>query len=180
MTDSLVLAFVIGVAFGWTLERAGLADAPKLAGQFYLTDLTVFKVMFSALVTAMLGLFWLGRLGVVDVSAIYVPETFIGPQLLGGLVFGLGFVACGLCPGTSCVSAATGRLDGVAVIAGLFAGVVTMGLAVPAIGPFFTNGARSTFTNPDALHLPYGVVVFGVTLMALGGFMVAERNETRT
>ena len=113
MTDSLVLAFVIGVAFGWTLERAGLADAPKLARQFYLTDLTVFKVMFSALVTAMLGLFWLGRLGVVDVSAIYVPETFMGPQLLGGLVFGLGFVACGLCPGTSCVSAATGRLDGV-------------------------------------------------------------------
>jgi hypothetical protein len=74
VTDSLVLAFVIGVAFGFTLERAGLADAPKLARQFYLTDLTVFKVMFTALVTAMLGLFWLGRFGVVDVSAIYVPE----------------------------------------------------------------------------------------------------------
>jgi len=179
MTDSLVLAFVIGAAFGWTLERAGLADAPKLARQFYLTDLTVFKVMFSALVTAMLGLFWLGRLGVVDVSAIYVPETFIGPQLLGGLVFGLGFVACGLCPGTSCVSAATGRLDGVAVVAGLFAGVLAMGFAVPAIAPFFTSGARGTFTIPDALHLPYGVVVFGVTLIALGGFVVAERIEAR-
>jgi len=179
VTDSLVLAFVIGVAFGFTLERAGLADAPKLARQFYLTDLTVFKVLFSALVTAMLGLFWLGRLGVVDVSAIYVPDTFIGPQLLGGLVFGLGFVACGLCPGTSCVSAATGRLDGVAVIAGLFAGVVAMGLAVPAIGPFFTSGARGTFTIPDALHLPYGVVVFAVTLMAVGGFMLAERIEAR-
>ena len=180
MTDSLVLAFVIGVAFGWTLERAGLADAPKLARQFYLTDLTVFKVMFSALVTAMLGLFWLGRLGVVDVSAIYIPETFVGPQLLGGLVFGLGFVACGLCPGTSCVSAATGRLDGVAVIVGLFGGVVSMGFAVPAIAPFFTSGARGTFTIPDALHLPYGVVVFAVTLMALGGFVVADRIEARS
>ena len=179
MTDSLALAFVIGAAFGCTLERAGLADAPKLARQFYLTDLTVFKVMFSALVTAMLGLFWLGRLGVVDVSAIYVPETFIGPQLLGGLVFGLGFVACGLCPGTSCVSAATGRLDGVAVIGGIFGGVVAMGFALPAIAPFFTSGARGAFTIPDALHLPYGVVVFAVTLMALGGFMVAERIEAR-
>jgi hypothetical protein len=179
VTDSLVLALVIGAAFGFTLERAGLADAPKLARQFYLTDLTVSKVMFSALVTAMLGLFWLGRLGVVDVSAIYVPETIIGPQLLGGLVFGVGFVACGLCPGTSCVSAATGRLDGIAVIGGLFAGVVAMGFAVPAIVPFFTSGARGTFTIPDALHLPYGVVVFAVTLMALGGFMVAERIEAR-
>jgi hypothetical protein len=179
MTESLVLAFVIGAAFGGTLERAGLADAPKLARQFYLTDLTVFKVMFSALVTAMLGLFWLGRLGVIDVSAIYVPETFMGPQLLGGLVFGVGFVACGLCPGTSCVSAATGRLDGVAVIGGIFAGVVAMGFAAPAIAPFFASGARGVFTIPDALHLPYGVVVFAVTLMALGGFMVAERIEAR-
>ena len=84
MTDSLAAAFVIGVAFGWTLERAGLGSAPKLARQFYLSDLTVFKVMFSALVTAMLGAFWLGRLGVIDFSAIYVPETFLLPQLVGG------------------------------------------------------------------------------------------------
>jgi uncharacterized membrane protein YedE/YeeE len=174
-----MLAFVIGLAFGWSLERAGLADAPKLARQFYLTDLTVFKVMFSALVTAMLGLFWLGRIGVVDLSSIYVPETFLGPQLLGGLVFGAGFIACGLCPGTSCVSAATGRLDGLAVIAGMFAGVVAIGLAIPSIASFFTSGARGTFTIPDALHLPYGVVVFAVTLMALGGFAVAERIEAR-
>lgn len=179
MTDSLTLAFVIGLAFGWTLERAGLADAPKLARQFYLTDLTVFKVMFSALVTAMLGLFWLGRLGVVDLSAIAVPDTFIGPQLLGGLVFGAGFVACGLCPGTSCVSAATGRIDGLAVIAGMFAGVVAMGLAIPSIASFFASGARGTFTIPDALNLPYGVVVFAVTLLALGGFAVAGKIEAR-
>jgi len=179
MTDSLVLAFVIGVAFGWTLERAGLADAPKLARQFYLTDLTVFKVMFSALVTAMLGLFWLGRLVAIDLAAIYVPETFIGPQLLGGIVFGLGFVTCGLCPGTSCVSAATGRVDGIAVIGGLFAGVMAMGLAVPAIAAFFTSGARGAFTIPDALHLPYGVVVFALTLFAVCGFVLAERIEAR-
>ena len=179
MSDSLVLAFVIGLGFGWTLERAGLADAPKLARQFYLTDLTVFKVMFSALVTAMLGLFWLGRMGVVDLSAVYVPDTFIGPQLVGGLVFGAGFVACGLCPGTSCVSAATGRLDGLAVIAGMFAGVVAMGLAVPSISSFFTSGARGAFTIPDALHLPYGVVVLAVTFTALGGFALAERIEAK-
>jgi hypothetical protein len=54
-----------------------------------------------------------------------------------------------------------------------------MGFAVPAIAPFFTSGARGTFTIPDALHLPYGIVVFAVTLMAVGGFMVAERIEAR-
>ena len=84
MTNSLLAAFAVGVAFGWTLEQAGLGNAPKLARQFYLTDFTVFKVMFTALVTAMLGAFWLGRLGLIDLSAIHVPETFIVPQLVGG------------------------------------------------------------------------------------------------
>jgi uncharacterized membrane protein YedE/YeeE len=179
MTDSLTLAFVVGVAFGWALEQAGLGYAPKLAAQFYLRDFAVFKVMFSAVVTAMLGAFWLGRLGVIDLGAVYVPETFLYPQLAGGLVFGLGFVACGLCPGTSCVSAATGRADGLAVIAGLLAGVVATGFAVPAIEPFFSSGSFGAFTLPQALSLPYGVVVLLVVALAIGGFLAAERLERR-
>ena len=180
MTDSLALAFVIGVAFGWTLERAGLADAPKLARQFYLTDLTVFKVMFSALITAMLGLFWLGRLGVVDLSAIAVPDTFIGPQLLGGLVFGAGFVACGLCPGTSCVAAASGRIDGMAVVGGLFVGVLGTGLAFPLIEGFYASTPRGAFTLPELFEAPYGVIVAIVAAMALAAFHFVERFERRT
>ena len=41
LTDFL-LPLAIGVAFGVALERAGLGNARKLTGQFYLTDLTVF------------------------------------------------------------------------------------------------------------------------------------------
>ena len=63
LADSLIVAFVIGTAFGCVLEQAGLGDAKRLAGQFYLRDFTVLKVMFSAIVTAMLGAFWLGRFG---------------------------------------------------------------------------------------------------------------------
>src|SRR5262249_21177452 len=67
---AMMTALLIGIAFGWCLERAGLGDARKLTGQFYLTDLTVFKVMFSAIVTAMLGAFWLARLGVLDLRGV--------------------------------------------------------------------------------------------------------------
>src|SRR5207253_7483606 len=114
---ALGFGVAIGVAFGWCLERAGLGSARKLVGQFYGTDLTVFKVLFTAIVTAMLGAFWLGRFGVLDLANVYVPETYWLPQLAGGLLFGAGFVVAGLCPGTSCVAAATGRIDGVAVVA---------------------------------------------------------------
>ena len=67
---ALVTAVGIGVAFGVALERAGLGSARKLVGQFYGTDLTVFKVMFSAIVVAMLGAFWLGRLGMLELSRV--------------------------------------------------------------------------------------------------------------
>ena len=50
----MIAAVLIGIAFGFALERAGLGSARKLTGQFYGTDFTVFKVMFSAILTAML------------------------------------------------------------------------------------------------------------------------------
>lgn len=174
------VALGVGIAFGWCLERSGLGSARKLMGQFTLTDLTVFKVMFSAIVTAMLGLFWLSWLGVVDPSRIYVPETFIAPQLVGGIVFGAGFALAGLCPGTSCVAAATGRLDGLGVVGGFFAGVLVMGLLLPAIGGFYASGARGGFTLADVVHVPQGVLVAIVVASALAGFDVAERIERRT
>lgn len=167
----MITAFAIGIAFGFVLERAGLGSARKLIGQFYRTDFTVFKVMFSAIVTAMLGAFWLSRLGIVDLSSISVPHTWLVPQLAGGLIFGIGFVVAGLCPGTSCVAAATGRGDGLAVVAGIFAGVLV------TRAPEVT--ARGALTLPEVLRVPYGVVVLAVVLVALAGFAVAERIERR-
>jgi uncharacterized membrane protein YedE/YeeE len=174
-----IAAVAIGIAFGWALERAGLGSARKLAGQFYGTDLTVFKVMFSAIVVAMLGAFWLGRRGLLDLSRVYVPETFLLPQLAGGLLFGAGFVIAGLCPGTSCVAAATGRVDGLLVVLGMFAGVLVTGLAFAPLRSFCQSSARGPLTLPELLHIPYGVVVALVVAMALLGFRAAEWIERR-
>jgi uncharacterized membrane protein YedE/YeeE len=165
------MALVIGIAFGFALERAGLGNARKLAGQFYGTDFTVFKVMFSAIVTAMLGAFWLSRFGVIDLAQVAVPETWLVPQLAGGLLFGIGFVTAGLCPGTSCVAAATGRGDGLAVMLGLFAGILVTGLILP---DNLNLTARGALTLPEVFHVPYGVIVGAVVAVALIGFQWTE------
>ena len=175
----MIAAVMIGIAFGWALERAGLGSAPKLAGQFYLTDLTVFKVMFSAIVTAMLGVFWLSRLGVLDLGRVYVPETYLLPQLAGGVLFGAGFVIAGLCPGTSCVAAATGRADGALVMLGMFTGVLATGLAFEPLRHFYESTSRGALTLPELLHIPYGIVICAVVAMALIAFQFAERLEKR-
>ena len=176
---ALLLPLAIGIAFGFTLERAGLGNAKKLTGQFYLTDLTVFKVMFTAIVTAMLGVFWLSRLGWIDITALALPETYLRPQLAGGLVFGAGFALAGLCPGTSCVAAASGRGDGLAVVAGLFTGVLATGLAFPLLIDFYESDARGAWTLPALLHLPYGTVVVAIVVVAMLGFLAAEAIERR-
>jgi uncharacterized membrane protein YedE/YeeE len=175
--SALITAPLIGLAFGWFLERGGLGSARKLAGLFYLTDFTVFRVLFSAVLTAMLGSFWLSRIGLLDLAAVHVPETFLAPQAVGGAVFGLGFLLAGLCPGTSCVAGAAGRLDGFAVIAGLLLGILGFNISYPLIERFVASTAMGAFILPDLLRLPYGVVVLLVTLLAIGGFMLASRLE---
>jgi uncharacterized membrane protein YedE/YeeE len=176
---SLVVALIVGIAFGWCLERSGMGSARKLIGQFYLTDLTVFKVMFTAIITAMLGIFWLGWIGFLDISRIYVPETYILPQLVGGIIFGVGFATAGLCPGTSCVSAVTGRGDGVATVLGMLTGVLVSGVFFAVLEPFYQSTPHGSFTLPALIRAPYGVVVFVIVAIALGGFYVAELIEGR-
>lgn len=173
----LLVAPLIGFGFGWFLERGGLGCAPKLAGQFYLTDLTVFKVMFSALVTAMLGAFWLDRIGFLDLRLVYLPETFVLPQAAGGALFGVGFLMGGLCPGTSCVAAATGRLDGVGVIGGMLLGVVLFNAAFGFIAGFYTSTPLGAVTLTDLVGVSRGAGVAVVTLAALTGFALASRIE---
>jgi hypothetical protein len=174
---SLVIAFVIGIGFGFFLERAGFGSARKLVSQFYLNDLAVFKVMFTAIVTAMLGVTYLSWMGVLDLSLVYLTPTYLWPQIVGGLILGVGFVVGGYCPGTSVASMATGRLDGLAFALGLPAGTLLFAEVFPALRGFYDSGAFGVRTLPDTLSLPYGVVVFGVVLMALGGFYGASLLE---
>ena len=176
---SLVVAFVLGIGFGWFLERAGFGSARKLTAQFYFRDLSVFRVMFTAVVTAMLGLFYLGWLGVVDLSLVYISTTYLAPQALGGLLVGIGFVVGGYCPGTSMVALATGKVDALVNVLGIAFGVLVVGELWPSILGFAYSTDLGRLTLPEALGLPHGLVVFLVVLMALGGFWGAAALEKR-
>jgi len=176
---SLVLAFFIGIGFGFFLERAGFGSARKLVSQFYLNDLAVFKVMFTAIVTAMLGVTYLAWLGWLDLSLVYLVPTYLLPQAVGGLILGVGFVIGGYCPGTSVAATATGRLDGLLYVLGIFAGMVAFAELYPLMKGFYLSGAGTGMTLPGTFGLPYGVVVFAVVLMAVGGFYGAGLLEKK-
>lgn len=176
---SFIIAFIIGIGFGFFLERAGFGSAKKLTSQFYFTDMAVFKVMFTAIVTAMLGVYYLSLIGFLDYNLIYRNETFLLPQIVGGLILGFGFIIGGYCPGTSLVAASTGKLDGIFFLLGVIAGTFGLSLIFPIIEPFYYSTAMGKLNLSDVLHVPYGILVFAVVLMALGGFIAAEWAEKR-
>jgi uncharacterized membrane protein YedE/YeeE len=177
---SFAVAAVTGVAFGFVLERGGLGSSRKLAGQFYGTDFTVFKVLFTAIVTAMIGVFALSRAGLMDPGLLAVPNTWLLPQLAGGLLFGVGFVMGGLCPGTGCVAAASGKLDAAALIGGMLAGTLLFGEVYPLVARLYDATPMGRFTLPALLHLPEGVVVLLVAAcagLAFAGLRFLEQSH---
>ena len=174
---SLILAFVLGTGFGFFLERAGFGSARKLAAQFYLYDMSVFKVMFTAIVTALLGVTYLGWIGWLDLGQVYLVPTYLVPQVVGGLVLGVGFVVGGYCPGTSVASLATGRIDGFVYAAGIAAGTFAYAEVYPQIKGFVNSDAMGQVTLPEVFDMPWGVVVFAVVVIAVVGFWGATKVE---
>ncbi len=177
--QSLLFAVIIGIGFGFFLELAGFGSAVKIAQQFYLRDLSVFKVMFTAVITAILGLFWLNKLGIMDLSSVHVLPTYAVPQLTGGIVFGVGFIMGGYCPGTCCVASVTGRMDGWIHLIGMFAGIFIFAEIYPFIAEWHASTALGEITLFQFFHIPYGTAVFIIVTLALLGFAAAEKIEMK-
>lgn len=176
---SLVAALLLGLGFGFFLERAGFGSARKLTAQFYFTDMSVLKVMFTAIVTAMVGVWALSAIGWLDLSKVYLTPTYLMPQAIGGLVFGVGFIIGGYCPGTCVAAMATGRVDAGVFALGMLAGIAAFSETFDAL---FAGWAEATplgaLTLPRVFGLPYGALVFAIVLGAAGAFVLAERVES--
>lgn len=170
---------LIGMAFGATLEAAGFANAKKLAAQFYFKDMTVLKVMFTGIITAMVLIFLTSAAGVLNYNALYVNPTYLWPGIVGGLIMGVGFILGGFCPGTSIVALASLKIDGFVFFLGLLAGVFVFGETVGLFADFWYSSHMGRFTLPDWLGVSTGAVVLLIVLMAIGAFRLAEWAEAR-
>ena len=169
---------LIGFGFGFTLEMSGFGNSRKLAAQFYFTELTVLKVMFTAIITAMVLTFGASALGILDFGQVWVNTTYISSGIVGGLIMGVGFIVGGFCPTTSLASASTGKIDGMFFMAGGFVGAFLFA----ETEKFFENwynfsGYYGRVTLDQVFNIPVGVVVLLVVLMALFMFWGSEQLE---
>lgn len=172
-----VLLGVIGFAFGFVLEISGFGNSRKLAAQFYFKELTVLKVMFTAIVVAMVLIFTTVGLGWLDFNNVWVNPTYLWPGIIGGLIMGVGFIIGGFCPGTSLVAAATLKLDGVFFVGGVLTGIFLFGETERFYDLWWNDSYYGRFTFMDWLGLPTGVVVVAAVLLALLMFWGGEQLE---
>ena len=105
---------------------------------------------------------------------MFLPDTYVLPQALGGIVFGAGFLVAGLCPGTSCVAAAAGRRDGLGVMAGMLIGVLIFNVAFTWIEPIYSATPLGAVRLTELAGMTTGAGIAVVTAMALAGFVGAS------
>jgi uncharacterized protein len=114
----LFFGLSFGILFGFLLHKGGATKYDVIVGQLLLTDFTVLKIMLSAVVTGMIGIYSMKSLGWIKLS---LKSGSVGMNVLGALIFGVGFAVLGYCPGTIAGAIGNGYLD--AIVGGL-AGIV--------------------------------------------------------
>jgi uncharacterized membrane protein YedE/YeeE len=172
-----LFAVLVGMGFGLSLEGAGFGDANVLVSIFYGRDFRVLRVMFTAVVTAMVGLYLADLVGLMPISSIGILDTYLWAQLVGGLLVGFGFIVGGWCPGTSMVGVVSGKVDALLYGLGVLAGSAIFTLGADSFAPLMNAGAHGRVLLHEWFHVPSGVMVFAVALMAVGAFAGAGRIE---
>ncbi len=161
---------LLGLAFGVVLENAGFGSPCKLTAQFRLTDWSVFKVMFTAIVFTSVGLMVSQWAGWISMDNVFVPPALLGAAAIGGALVGAGFAVGGYCPGTSVVAVMSGRLDAIVFLVGLIVGTVVFAGAYEQLEAWTVAGE---FAGGDTLPAALGVSdLFVNAVMALAAIVV--------
>lgn len=178
--NGVASGLLCGLLFGYVLENAGFASPRKLTAQFRFSDWSVFKVMFTAIIVAAIGLYAATASGLMAADGIFIPTTYFWATLCGGALVGAGMAIGGYCPGTSSVALASGRLDGLFFMVGMVLGTALFADVFEPIEGFYLAAAGpEAQTLPQLFGIPVWVVLAVLVAVAGAGFVVGSRFERK-
>ncbi len=173
----LLLALVAGLVFGFLLQKGGAAKFNILIGQLLLQDWTVAKIMLSAIIVGMLGIYPLHQAAKVN---LHLKPTKLGPNIIGGLIFGAGFALMGYCPGTAAAALGQGNWDALFGMVGL---VVGSYVYAEMSGWLKKTGEKwgdfGKITLPDAIKVPRLPFAFGFAIFLTFCLVLLEKLTVR-
>ena len=167
---TLIYGLIAGMLFGFFLQKARVLRYDKQLGALRLIDMTIVKFMLSSIIVSMVGVHTLLDLGLAQLS---VKPTVLGGNIVGGLVFGLGWGLLGYCPGTAVGALGEGRWDGLWGILGMLVGAGLFAEAYPGLKKtVLTWGDFGKITVPQVLGLSHWIIIpiFVIGALALFGW----------
>lgn len=172
--STLINGLITGILFGFFLQKGRVVRYDKQVGALRLLDMTILKFFFAAILTGMVGVAVLHRMGIAPPMIL---PTNIGANVIGGLTFGIGWAIIGYCPGTSLGALGEGRIDAFWGILGMLAGAALFAEVFPLMNEtVLTWGSEGSVTIPDALGINPWIVIIAFVLGGLGLFIWLERK----
>jgi hypothetical protein len=175
----LLVAFLIGIGFGFALEQAGFSSSRKLAGMFYGYDTTVLKVFFTAAIVALVGSQFLSYFGLLDLNKVFVNEYYVTASIVGGIIMGAGFIMGGFCPGTGVCAVSIGKIDALFYVLGGLTGAFLFAETYP----FIQGMAEANYKGPVKINEVFGLSPGMFTLLLIAAasmmFWIAEWAEKK-
>ncbi|MBI4697494.1 MAG: YeeE/YedE family protein [Nitrospirae bacterium] len=170
----LINGLITGILFGFMLQKGRVVRYDKQVGALRLLDMTIVKFFFSAILTGMVGVIVLQNLGIAP--PMILPAN-IGANIIGGLIFGLGWAIIGYCPGTSLGALGEGRIDALWGIMGMLVGAALFAEVFPLMNEtVLTWGRLGSVTIPQVLGISPWIVIIVFISGGLGLFFWLEKK----
>jgi hypothetical protein len=172
--NELIYGSVTGIIFGFLLQKGRVIRYDKQIGALRLLDMTIVKFMFTSILVAMVGVYLLKDLGIVKLS---LKATVLGGNVVGGLIFGIGWGLLGYCPGTQLGALGEGRWDAIWGILGMLVGAGIFA----EMYPFLKNtvlqwGNFGKITIPQALGINHWIVIVAFVIIGILMFRWFEKK----
>jgi uncharacterized protein len=164
-----LFAVLIGVLFGYALQRSGFTNSKKISAAFYMKDVDVPVVMFTAIITASIGLWGMSLLGLIDLGKMYFLPSFLLPMVVAGFIFGIGMAVGGFCPGTSLASMVTGKIDAMVFVGGFLIGSLVFGDFYSLWDDFYNSTSKGVWRIDQLFNINLGLAVLLITLLGVFG-----------
>jgi len=176
---NLLIAFFIGIGFGFALEQAGFSSSRRLAGMFYGYDTTVLKVFFTAAIVALAGSQLLSFFGLLNLKLVFVNPYYVNSAILGGIIMGAGFIMGGYCPGTSISALSIGKIDAMIFLLGGMVGAFLFMETYPLIQTIAMENYKGNMRIDEWLGVSPGVFTLLLIIAAVVLFWIAELAEKK-